>query len=114
MDETDKLIIFVFSGATILIGCLVITCACIFTPNIKEKQDPETQNNNHETADITRVSMVVTQELINATKNNNIDLGKTENEQDTSNEKIDNIIQNFRESLTNDTEVLHNLKIEII
>ena len=50
MDETDKLIIFVFSGATILIGCLVITCACIFTPNIEEKQDPETQNNNHETS----------------------------------------------------------------
>ena len=101
MDETDKLIIFIFSGATILIGCVVITCACVFTLSIKEKQEPETSNNNHDTEDITRVTSVVT----NQNENNNMVKHDTQINHNYINENIDNIIQNFRDSLTPDIEV---------
>tara|TARA_B100000963_G_C22588089_1_gene654136 strand:- start:1273 stop:1680 length:408 start_codon:yes stop_codon:yes gene_type:complete len=93
MDDTDKLIIFTFSGATMLIGCLVITFACIFTPRIREEDTPDNSNG---TEDITRVARVVTHEL----GNDNADLNDNQIDVNQDNEKIDNIIQNFRESLT--------------
>ena len=99
MDETDKIIIFTFSGATMLIGCLVITLVCIFTPRQKKETTP----------DITQVTTVLNNISENANNITNIknNINTKENtpamEQDSVNqniEDIDKIIQNFRESLT--------------
>lgn len=97
MDHTDKLIIFTFSGATMLLGCLVITFACIFTPRIREEETPDNSNG---TEDITRVARVVTHEL----GNDNAVLNDNQTDVNQDNEKIDNIIQNFRESLSPEIE----------
>ena len=103
MDETDKIIIFTFSGATMLIGCLVITLACIFTP----RQKKET------TLDITQVTTVQNNisenanDITNITNNINTKENAPTMEQDRANqniEDIDKIIQNFRESLSPDLD----------
>ena len=81
MDETSKIIIFTFSGFTMLFGFLVIAFACIFTPKIR----------NDSTPDITNV-------VNNQNEQNNID------ETNDNIDNIDNIIQNYRESLSPDIE----------